>query len=207
WRRAVIVLELRRADRHHRLLLVGGGKWTVEAFEPALLHPTKVFFVELHRSTEQFGDRLLGEIVGRRSQSAGRDDGAAAIECVADGTLNRLWRVTDGCASNDLHPDGRERSRQMRGVGVDGEAEKQLVADGDDLHRCAVLPVLRSHFWGTVEKTLPKLRRYTTSEKIVSATATIIASHPTVPLNMANARQRSPSHAFASLSATAKNQQ
>ncbi len=144
-RRPVAILELRRAHRHHRLLLVRRGERTVESRPPALLHPAKVFLVELHSSAEQLGDRLLGEIVGGGAETARRDDGAAALERLADGALDRRGRVADRRPAHDMHSNRRERSRRVRRVRVDGEAEEQLVADRHDLHRGAALGPAR-HF-------------------------------------------------------------
>ena len=40
--------------------------------------------------------------------------------------------VAHGRRRDDLHADRRELAREVRGVGVDREAEQQLVADRDD---------------------------------------------------------------------------
>ena len=91
-----------------------------------------MLLVELHLAPEQLGDRLLGEVVGRRPEAAGRDHRAGAIERLADGRGDLGGVVADGGPPHDVHADRRERAREVRGVRVDREAEQQLVADRDD---------------------------------------------------------------------------
>src|SRR5690349_2322471 len=42
--------------------------------------------------------------------------------------------VTNGSAIHDLDADFRKCAREIGGVGIDGEAEQQLVTDGEDLY-------------------------------------------------------------------------
>ena len=42
--------------------------------------------------------------------------------------------VADRGAMHDLHADRCERAREIGGVGVDGEAEQQLVTDGENFY-------------------------------------------------------------------------
>jgi hypothetical protein len=92
-------------------------------------------FVERHATSEQLGDRLLGEIVRRWTEAAGRDHGTSSVERFANGLLNRSRFVADSRASYDVHPDRRQCAREVRSVCVDRESEQQLIADGDDFDR------------------------------------------------------------------------
>ena len=131
-RRTVIVAQLARASGQHGLLAVRGGHLALEDPLEPLLHPGEVLLVEHHAATEQRSDRRLGQIVARRSEAAGRDHPAGAVETITHGARDRGGRVTHRRPPRDLHPFGRERARQVRGVGVDRVAEQQLVADRDD---------------------------------------------------------------------------
>ena len=50
----------------------------------------------------------------------------------ADGGRDRVGGVADRRPPHDLHTVRRELAGEVRGVGVDREAEQQLVADRDD---------------------------------------------------------------------------
>jgi hypothetical protein len=90
--------------------------------------------VELYLPAEDARYRRLGDVVARRSQSAGGDHGAGPIQRFGYRGSDCFGDVTDGRPSDDLHSRGCQHSRDVRGVGVDSEAEEELVTDGDQLH-------------------------------------------------------------------------
>ena len=55
------------------------------------------------------------------------------VEALAHRAGNRRRIVTDRGASDDRHADLRELPRDVGGIGVDGEAQQQLIADRHDL--------------------------------------------------------------------------
>jgi hypothetical protein len=101
---------------------------------PALLHPGKVLFVEAHAPAEERRDGRFGEIVARWTEAAGGDDGARAIERLANGGRDVLCHVADGGSSPDAYADRSQLARQVGGIRVDGESEEELVAYGDELN-------------------------------------------------------------------------
>ena len=81
---------------------------------------------------EDRGDGRLREIVGGGAEAAGGDHGARAVE-----RLPHRGRDLSGASPTVERrttpiPARREFAGEVRGVGVDGESEQELVADGDD---------------------------------------------------------------------------
>ena len=115
--------ELSRALRKHGLQPVGRWEGTLEALCPAILHPREVLLVQSHGATEARRYRLLREIVARRTEAACGDDRTGAIEGGADCGGDVLRGITDSRSPRDDHADGGELAREVRGIGVDREAE------------------------------------------------------------------------------------
>ncbi len=131
-RGAMPIVENRRTFRNERLLPIALWHRVTESLEPSRFEGAEYRIVHDHAAPEQFGDHGLRAIVGGWSESAGRDHGAGAIERIAHGRRNQRGIVAGSGATHDADADGRQLTREMRRVGVDREAEQQLVADGDD---------------------------------------------------------------------------
>src|SRR5450759_2373226 len=137
-RRAVTVCENPRALGNLGLRAVGRGIIAVgKSRSPPLLERARDPFVQIHLAIEDFGDRRLGEIVARRSESTGRDHGAGPVESLAHRARNLLGLVAHGGAANDLNAGRSEDTRYVRCVRIYREAQEELVTDRDqlDLHR------------------------------------------------------------------------
>ena len=124
--------EDRSAVRHHRLLPVALRHGDTESLEPTLLEILEDTVVKYHLSAEYLRDRRLGAVVCSGAEPARRDHGAGAFQCFTNGRGNVLGFVTNGSATHDANAQRGQLTRQVRGIGVDGETEKQFVADGDD---------------------------------------------------------------------------
>ena len=111
---------------------IAGGHREAETLEPSGLEGGQDGLVHHHGAAEYLGDRRLGAIVGGRTEAAGRDHRAGAIKRLAYGRRDTGRIITDGRAARDGNAEAREFTPDVRGVGVDGEAEQKLVTDGDD---------------------------------------------------------------------------
>ena len=82
--------------------------------------------------SEPGGEGLAGEVVFGRAEAAGDDEEVAAADGFFDGGLDgRRWsREGEVCGEGEA--DGGELLAEPGGVGVDGLAEDQFVADGED---------------------------------------------------------------------------
>lgn len=82
--------------------------------------------VELERDAERAGHDLLGQVVARRAEAAGRNDEVGA----GAGKLHRLLKPRAVIADNglpiDIDAQLREQARDSRRVGIDGVAEEQF---------------------------------------------------------------------------------
>jgi len=75
------------------------------------------------------GSGFSFEFLRRAAHEAGPGDDPGL-----HGGANVGRHITDRCPSLDSDSDGGELAREMRGVGIDGEPEEELVADGDELN-------------------------------------------------------------------------
>ena len=119
---------------HHHLLPVrigGFTRATTRTPELSQLFPERV--VEAQRPAEEGRDGGPRAIVRCGTQSAGGDDGAGASQRIAHRRGDLTGIITHRGPSDDRHADGPELARQPDRVGVDGQPQQQLIADGDDL--------------------------------------------------------------------------
>jgi hypothetical protein len=136
----VAILEHARAHGHHCLHDVRLGHLRGAHAPEALpdLLDDRVIAHEL--APEKLRNGRTSAIVGCGPESAGGDHRPGALDPIAHRLGDAIRIVADGGAMHDLDADLRERAREIGGVRVDGEAEQQLVTDGDyfDLHEgCA----------------------------------------------------------------------
>jgi hypothetical protein len=130
----VAIRENGGASRDHDLAAV--REWNVAA--PALLPqrpqclPTVLVRHEL--APEQLGDGRARAIVAGGPEAAGRDDGTGTVERFSNGSGNVRCIVADGRAADDRDANRRELACEVRRIGVDGVAEEQFVANGDQFH-------------------------------------------------------------------------
>jgi hypothetical protein len=97
--------------------------------------------VEVERPVIERGDDALRDVVAGGAEAAGGDDGPGPLECRADRIADLIGPVGDRGAPHHPDADGGELPADLRAVGVHGEPEQQLGADGDDLeiHRGEML--------------------------------------------------------------------
>ena len=133
-RGAVIVVEHARARGHHRL-----HEFVCRHLRGVELPET---FLNLrdNRSSRTSSRPNSFAMAGRvRSSAVGPSPPVvmtAPVRSIASahGRRDAIRVVAHGAAMHDLDADLRERAREEGGVGVDGEAEQQLVADGEQLY-------------------------------------------------------------------------
>ena len=89
--------------------------------------------VELERHPVELGDGLLAHVVAGGAESAGGDHGPGPPQGVGDPVRDLLGAVGHRAPANDLHAYRGEGARDLGAVGVEGMAEQELVADGDEL--------------------------------------------------------------------------
>ena len=120
---------------------IAGSHGTAKAPKPVferaqdLLVQPQWFFAELC-------NHPLGNVVAGRAEAAGRDHESGAIERFRNGGANRLGAVANRAVTNDFDAGRGQCPSQLRGIGIRGESQQQLGADGDDLE--LHLPTLRS---------------------------------------------------------------
>ncbi len=169
----------------------------------ALLQPFDERLVAPHRAPEERGDGRFREIVRRRPEPARRDHRARAVERLPDGIGDVLPFVSAGAASRDGDAHLGEAAREVRAIGVDGEAEEDLGADRDELDAHAdwqgrsgggVVGVgaavaqreqREPAGYGRAAMAPPNFRRYTPSDHSVSPTAMYMLRLATTPLSIA----------------------
>ena len=81
----------------------------------------------------QRGDRLPGQVVGCRSETAGRDDEVDALERVGECRRHDGQVVRHGLDPADPYPQVGQAPRQLPGVRVARLADRQLRADAEKL--------------------------------------------------------------------------
>jgi hypothetical protein len=125
-------LQDRRAPRHERLLAVPGPQRLVGHVAPAraqgldpIPDPLLQRGVELHRSAGELGDDVGGQVVGRRTEPAGRDDQVQIPEELEAGPQ------VVGTVAHDVHGDELDARRaqplgEPRAVGVADDASQDL---------------------------------------------------------------------------------
>ena len=89
--------------------------------------------VDAQLAPEDLRHGVAGQIVRRRPEPTGRDHRARAVQRFADRRDDRVHGVAHRGPSGDRNPLLRQLPRDECAVGVDGKAEQQLVADGDEL--------------------------------------------------------------------------
>lgn len=103
-----------------------------ESFEPARAQGGENLVVHAHALPKDRRNGRLGHVVGRGTEATGGDDSTGAFERVTHGRLDAVGVVAAGGSPYDAYAECRQLAPEMRGVGIDGESEQQLVADGDD---------------------------------------------------------------------------
>src|SRR6266536_557614 len=87
------------------------------------------------------GDRLAGDVVLCRAETAGEDRRVGPPECLADRGGDPLLVVTHHGVPQAVPTDVGEPLADPGGVAVDDLTEQQLGADPDDLAAHALLPL------------------------------------------------------------------
>ena len=129
---AVVVDDLVTMHRHHGLLAVVGGHFPPgTGKEGDDLVP--LFFVKGQRIAETGGHRLLGQVVRRGAEPAGKHQQIAPLLCFVDKICQAAVVVTDGALSLDRDAQRGQLPAEVLGIGVENVAEQQLGADTDDL--------------------------------------------------------------------------
>ncbi len=124
------VAEYGRAARHFGLAPVAGGRGPTHPGE-ALDDIVPDGLLELERHPVEGGDRGLAHVVASGAKAARREHGTRAGEGLAYGVSDGIGTIGNGSAADDLDAEGGQRAGDLGAVGVDGEAEEELVADGD----------------------------------------------------------------------------
>ena len=124
--RAPVVHQYGAALRQHGLLfIVGSHLWPHALFQPRQLH-----LVHLQRTAEYLGHRFLGQIIGRRAQTAGGDEDVGA----AFGGFQRRTQAVGVIPYHRLPIDIKavfvESLCNHLGIGVDDLAHEQFGANG-----------------------------------------------------------------------------
>jgi hypothetical protein len=131
----VPVCENCRTARNHRL---GNVRIRERAGalqpSPSGFHRLQSRLIEVHVALEDPRDRRLREIIRSGAEATGRDDGASAVERSLYRVRDVRCIVADRRPMRDLDAERRKLAREVGRVGVDREAEKQLIADRDDLY-------------------------------------------------------------------------
>ena len=78
-------------------------------------------------------NRLAGQVVGRRTQTAGGEDDVRAFGAPLEGLNQVLYAVAHQADVLHLHAGGRQPRREICRVRVDYLAHEQLGAAGKDL--------------------------------------------------------------------------
>src|SRR5690606_382317 len=82
---------------------------------------------------EDAGDGGARQVVRGRAEPAGADDGAGAVEGLADRPDYVLLVVAHRRPASHADAELAETPGQPRGVGVDDVAQEELVSDGEEL--------------------------------------------------------------------------
>ena len=94
--------------------------------------PLRDLFAAHQRHTQDLGDRLAGDIVLGRTETAAQDHRIAALERLPDAGNDAPVVVADLALEVRIDPGKRQLAPDPGRVGVDDLAEQQLRADGDD---------------------------------------------------------------------------
>ena len=89
--------------------------------------------VDAQLAPEDLRHGVAGQIVRRRPEPTGRDHRARAVQRLAHDGDDCVDGIADRGAPFYRNSLLRQLPRDECAVGVDGEAEQQLVADGDEL--------------------------------------------------------------------------
>jgi hypothetical protein len=126
--------EYQRAFGYLGLTAIGRRESTIgKARAPTFFELRRERLIELHLAAEDFCDRGLGKIVARRAETASRYYGASSFEGFAHGLGDLLCFITDSRATDYLDAARRESAGDVRRIGVDREAQEELVTNGDQL--------------------------------------------------------------------------
>jgi hypothetical protein len=142
-RGAAPVPQQSRAPRNECLVPVDGRHRDASHLEatPHLLQP---ILVQLERGAVQRGHDRLREVVVGGAEAAGADHGAAARQGSAHRLADGSLVVGDRGAARDAQPGVGQAGPEPCAVGVDGGAEQELGADGDDLDHGGRAPAQRA---------------------------------------------------------------
>src|SRR5256886_10629995 len=151
--------RLRSVDRGH------GSAHPLEA----RLDIREELLVEHQAPLHQVGAHSLGQVVPSWSEASRGDHEAGPVQRLHDRRADRVGPIGHRRAARHLGPRGGERPAQLGGVRVDGVAQQQLGADGEDFQ-------LHFNSW--------RYRyRYTTSEYTVRRMAPARVRATTAPWN------------------------
>ena len=103
------------------------------ATRPELAQPRLEGAVDDRGLADDGGDRFTGEVVGRGTQAAGRDDEVRAAQGVGEGRGDDLETIWQGRDPRDGHAGLGERPGELARVGVPGFPDRQLRADAQEL--------------------------------------------------------------------------
>jgi len=124
--------------RDHRLGKVGFGDRPPSPHPgPSLMERLYDRFVTTHLAPKERGNGRLRHVIAGGTESTRGYDPVAPLEGLANGRGNGFRRIADSRAANNLHANRGQLPGEVSRIRVDGKAEEQLVADGDDfdLHR------------------------------------------------------------------------
>ena len=76
---------------------------------------------------------MLGDVIPRGTQPSSHEHRPGTIERRTEGVLDGGAVIAHRCAPRDLDADRGERARNLRPVGIDGEAEEEFSTDGEEL--------------------------------------------------------------------------
>ncbi len=92
---------------------------------------------------EHVGNRLFGEVILRRAESAGCDDQIAVFVCVLNHLFEALRVIADGHVVHDIDSNLNHLLGQISGIRVENRAEQQFGSHTQDsaLHSFASICV------------------------------------------------------------------
>jgi hypothetical protein len=89
--------------------------------------------IDRRRFAERRGDRLAGEVVLGRAETAGGDDEVAPLDRSPERLGGPAEVVADGRHVHEVDPEARQPCGQIRRICVDDLTKEQLGADGQEL--------------------------------------------------------------------------
>ena len=124
--------EMHHADKLIDRIIFLEGHPNLQTLDPLRIGQNVKETLECDLAAEYDAQRLPGEVVVGRADAAGDDEQVTPTRRLADRLLDGPLVVAHGHVCDHPAPDGRELLADPGGVGVNGLAEHELVADGED---------------------------------------------------------------------------